>query len=65
MYDCFEYLTNNTQSNLHAIFLQFSIPSHLATLPDAVGEPAGGSLTADQWLLLATVFAPIVVSIML
>ena len=25
--------------------------------------PSGGSLTADQWMLLATVYAPIVVSI--
>lgn len=27
-----------------------------------VGEPAGGSLTADQWMILATVIGPLVVS---
>jgi len=28
-----------------------------------IGVPSGGSLTADQWLLLATVYGPIVVRI--
>ena len=42
--------------------LKFTVPVHLASLPTAVGEPAGGSLTADQWLLMATVFGPVTVS---
>lgn len=30
-------------------------------MPKEIGIPAGGSLTADQWLLLANVYGPIVV----
>jgi len=26
-----------------------------------IGVPSGGSLTADQWLLLATIYGPIAV----
>lgn len=37
------------------------MPSHFGRLPRMVGIPAGGSLTADQWLLLATVVAPLAV----
>lgn len=37
------------------------MPSHLGRLPTLVGVPAGGSLTADQWLLLATVVGPLAV----
>ena len=42
--------------------LQFQMPSYLGRLPALIGEPAGGSLTADQWLLMATVVAPVAVS---
>ncbi len=35
----------------------------MAMLPSAVGEPVGGSLTADQWMLLATIFGPVTVSL--
>jgi hypothetical protein len=28
-----------------------------------MGEPAGGSLTADQWLVAATIVCPIIVSL--
>lgn len=31
-------------------------------MPTLMGIPAGGSLTADQWLLAATVVIPIAVS---
>lgn len=37
------------------------MPAHFGRLPRMVGVPAGGSLTADQWLLLATVVAPLAV----
>ena len=40
---------------------QFIVPSSCGKLPTDIGEPSGGSLTADQWLLLATVYGPIVV----
>ncbi len=31
--------------------------------PICSGEPAGGSLTADQWMLLVTIFGPVTVSL--
>jgi len=37
------------------------MPAKLGRLPSLIGEPAGGSLTADQWLLFATVVAPLAV----
>jgi hypothetical protein len=37
------------------------LPGSCGKLPKEIGMPAGGSLTADQWLLLATVYGPIVV----
>ncbi|KAL1936999.1 hypothetical protein VTO73DRAFT_2039 [Trametes versicolor] len=44
---------------LHDILGKLSLPSKLGRLPRLVGEPAGGSLTADQWLILATVVGPL------
>lgn len=41
---------------------QLNLPAQLGRLPSLVGEPAGGSLTADQWLIFATVVAPLAVS---
>ena len=38
---------------------QFTVLGHMAMLLTAVGEPAGSSLTADQWLLMVTVFGPV------
>jgi hypothetical protein len=38
------------------------MPSYLGRLPSLIGIPAGGSLTADQWLLMVTVVGPIAVS---
>ena len=46
----------------HSMVLQFTMPSYLGRLPTLVGIPAGGSLTADQWMLMATVIGPIAVS---
>ncbi|OCH87011.1 hypothetical protein OBBRIDRAFT_851644 [Obba rivulosa] len=39
----------------HALLADLELPARLGRLPSLIGEPAGGSLTADQWLLLATV----------
>ncbi|KAJ2911765.1 hypothetical protein MD484_g8649, partial [Candolleomyces efflorescens] len=46
---------------LHGILAEFHMPSYLGRLPSLVGVPAGGSLTADQWMLMATVIAPIAI----
>ncbi|KAF8057435.1 hypothetical protein FPV67DRAFT_1677229 [Lyophyllum atratum] len=43
---------------LHAILADLHMPAKLGRLPSLIGEPAGGSLTADQWLVFATVVAP-------
>ena len=37
------------------------VPSSCGKLPTDIGMPSGGSLTTDQWLLLAMVYGPIVV----
>ncbi|KAF8834357.1 hypothetical protein BDN67DRAFT_1016592 [Paxillus ammoniavirescens] len=39
----------------------FIIPGSCGKLPTDIGMPSGGSLTADQWLLLATVYGPIII----
>ncbi len=41
---------------------QVKLPAYLGRLPALMGIPAGGSLTADQWLLMATVVGPVAVS---
>ncbi|RXW14412.1 hypothetical protein EST38_g11447 [Candolleomyces aberdarensis] len=46
---------------LHKILVEFTMPSYLGRLPALIGEPAGGSLTADQWLVMAPVVAPIAI----
>jgi hypothetical protein len=46
--------------NLTTLF-QLKMPAKLGRLPGLIGEPAGGSLTADQWLIFATVVAPLAV----
>lgn len=45
----------------HEFLAQFHMPAYLGRLPTLMGVPAGGSLTADQWLLMATVVGPIAV----
>ncbi|KAI0323219.1 hypothetical protein GY45DRAFT_1410608 [Cubamyces sp. BRFM 1775] len=48
---------------MHNLFLgtllYLTLPSRLGRLPRLIGEPAGGSLTADQWLILVTVVGPL------
>ncbi|KAH9912376.1 hypothetical protein B0H21DRAFT_828763 [Amylocystis lapponica] len=46
---------------MHAILADLHMPATLGRLPALVGEPAGGSLTADQWLVFATVVAPLAI----
>ncbi|KZT18076.1 hypothetical protein NEOLEDRAFT_1081034 [Neolentinus lepideus HHB14362 ss-1] len=46
---------------LHDMLAQFEIPATCGKLPKDIGTPAGGSLTADQWQLLAVVFGPIII----
>ncbi|THH26684.1 hypothetical protein EUX98_g7505 [Antrodiella citrinella] len=46
---------------LHELLADFSLPYQLGKLPKDIGIPAGGSLTADQWKLLAIVYGPIIV----
>lgn len=41
---------------------QLDLPARLGRLPSLIGEPAGGSLTADQWLVFVLVVAPLAVS---
>ncbi|KAJ7156359.1 hypothetical protein C8R46DRAFT_1115786 [Mycena filopes] len=47
--------------SLHAILSKLKLPAHLGRLPSLIGEPAGGSLTADQWLNFATVVASLAI----
>ncbi|KAJ7182051.1 hypothetical protein C8R46DRAFT_1210561 [Mycena filopes] len=49
--------------SLHALLAKLQLPSHLGPLPSLIGEPAGGSLTADQWRNFPTVVAPLVVTL--
>lgn len=46
---------------LHAFLKDFELPAFLGRLPALVGEPAGGSLTADQWMVLAIVVGPLAI----
>jgi hypothetical protein len=39
-----------------------AMPLRLGRLPALIGEPAGGSLTADQWVIYGTIAAPLSVS---
>ncbi|KAE9386142.1 hypothetical protein BT96DRAFT_960642 [Gymnopus androsaceus JB14] len=47
--------------SLHGILGNLELPSKLGCLPALIGEPAGGSLTADQWLVFSTIVAPLTV----
>ncbi|KAJ7126601.1 hypothetical protein C8R43DRAFT_897637 [Mycena crocata] len=46
----------------HEMLASFTLPTVCGKLPKEMGLTSGGSLTADQWLLLATVCGPIIVS---
>ncbi|KAJ7599532.1 hypothetical protein C8J56DRAFT_1040411 [Mycena floridula] len=43
----------------HDMLSEMQIPAYMGRLPALMGEPAGGSLTADQWLVAATVICPL------
>ncbi|KAF7371377.1 hypothetical protein MSAN_00774200 [Mycena sanguinolenta] len=45
----------------HALLAELRLPAFLGRLPSLMGVPAGGSLTADQWLIAAIVVCPILV----
>ncbi|KAJ7170889.1 hypothetical protein C8R43DRAFT_1120617 [Mycena crocata] len=47
--------------SLHTILSKLQLPAHLGRLPSLIGEPAGGSLTADQWLNFCTIVAPLAI----
>ncbi|KAJ7814371.1 hypothetical protein B0H13DRAFT_1924870 [Mycena leptocephala] len=46
---------------LHALLSKLKLPAHLGRLPSLIGEPTGGSLTADQWLVFCTIVAPLII----
>ncbi|KAK0432003.1 hypothetical protein EV421DRAFT_1911298 [Armillaria borealis] len=52
---------NKELRHFHDILVQLNIPPFLGHLPAMMGEPAGGSLTADQWLIATTIVCPIIV----
>ncbi|KAF7372218.1 hypothetical protein MVEN_00081200 [Mycena venus] len=45
----------------HEMLANFTLPSTCGKLPKELGLTSGGSLTADQWLLLGTVYGPIII----
>ncbi|KAG1722490.1 uncharacterized protein EDB91DRAFT_1240213 [Suillus paluster] len=52
---------NHEVTKFHEMIADFVIPSSCSKLPTDIGMPSGGSLTADQWLLLSTVYGPIII----
>ena len=56
------YAINKNATMTELTFRQLKMPAKLGRLPNLIGEPAGGSLTADQWLTFATVVAPLAVN---
>ncbi|KAG1826357.1 hypothetical protein EV424DRAFT_1345673 [Suillus variegatus] len=52
---------NHELTAFHDMLANFTLPSACGKLPKDIGMPSGGSLTADQWLLLSTVYGPIVI----
>ncbi|KIO10550.1 hypothetical protein M404DRAFT_21461 [Pisolithus tinctorius Marx 270] len=52
---------NHELAMLHNMLADFIVPGLCGKLPTDIRIPAGGSLTADQWLLLTTVYGPIVI----
>lgn len=46
---------------LHGILSKIKVPSYLGRLPALMGTSAGGSLTADQWLIAAIAVLPVAV----
>ncbi|KAG1846632.1 hypothetical protein F4604DRAFT_1688312 [Suillus subluteus] len=52
---------NHELNTFHDMLADFIVPGSSGKLPTDIGMPSGGSLTADQWLLLATVYGPIII----
>ncbi|KAF8431526.1 hypothetical protein L210DRAFT_3415850, partial [Boletus edulis BED1] len=52
---------NHELARLHEMLADFVVPISCGKLPTDIETPAGGSLTADQWLLLSTLYGPIVI----
>ncbi|RPD54017.1 hypothetical protein L227DRAFT_512414 [Lentinus tigrinus ALCF2SS1-6] len=42
----------------HDLLKDLRLPRKLGRLPHLIGEPAGGSLTSEQWLILTTIIGP-------
>lgn len=53
---------NHELQTFHDMLADFIVPRSCGKLPTDIGMPSGGSLTADQWLLLATVYGPIIMN---
>jgi hypothetical protein len=53
---------NHELTAFHELFTNVRL-HHGGKLPKDIGMPSGGLLTADQWLLLSTVYGPIVISL--
>ncbi|KAG1729231.1 hypothetical protein EDD22DRAFT_853172 [Suillus occidentalis] len=51
---------NHELKTFHNMLSDFIVPGSCGKLPTDIGMPSGGSLTADQWLLLTTVYGPII-----
>ncbi|KZV89288.1 hypothetical protein EXIGLDRAFT_771925 [Exidia glandulosa HHB12029] len=45
---------------IHKLLAEFEAPPWLGRLPKSVGEPAGGSLSSDEWRVLAEAYGPVV-----
>ncbi|KAG1886831.1 uncharacterized protein F5891DRAFT_922731, partial [Suillus fuscotomentosus] len=52
---------NHELDIFHDMLADFIVPGSCGKLPMDISMPSGGSLTADQWLLLATVYGPIII----
>ncbi|EIW82014.1 hypothetical protein CONPUDRAFT_72351 [Coniophora puteana RWD-64-598 SS2] len=48
-------------ADMHHMIADFIVPTSCGKLPVEFGEPAGGSLTADQWMLLCTIYRPVLI----
>ncbi|KAF8324274.1 uncharacterized protein EI90DRAFT_2347995 [Cantharellus anzutake] len=46
---------------LHDFLASLEVPPWVGRLPSRLGEPAGGSLSADEYKLLLTVFGPLAI----
>ncbi|KAG2142656.1 hypothetical protein BD769DRAFT_1662014 [Suillus cothurnatus] len=52
---------NHELDMFHEMLADFIIPGSCGKLPTDIGMPSGGSLMADQWLLLTTVYGLIII----